>query len=262
MGSNNNLNSIIETDEIDVIVLMAGEGKRLLPLTNDRPKALLLCDDGATIFERLLFSFTSNGQKSTFIPVIGHGKAIAQKELSRLKDKFKIHSVVNPFYRDKGPVLSLYLGLLHSRGNRVVIVNGDTLIKETLASEVRRWYQKKEIFNALIGICASKTDTFSKDDMKILLDENHFFVKAGKDIEPGAGALKSAGVICIKDKVSKYLLKETIESLLMNKTALANGYYWHNLLNELKYHATIELIKVAADSWHEVDTDFDFKFIN
>ncbi|EEG77531.1 sugar phosphate nucleotidyltransferase [Dethiobacter alkaliphilus] len=246
--------------KVDVVVLMAGEGRRLRPLTNDRPKGLLLCEDGLSIFNHLIKSFVSWDWDATIIPVVGHGRPKVMEELDSLSDLAKFDHVCNPFYANTGPLISLWLGLIQSKNDSVVIVNGDTLIKESLVENIVKWTNAPtDVKKPTVSLCVSKASQFYKDDMKVMLDENGQFVKAGKDLNAAKCRLKSAGVISVKDANSKRALKYMVNQLIMKPDTSLKSYYWHNLFNEIKDVFKIDLLEVGLDSWYEVDTSADLK---
>ena len=249
--------------KVDVIVLMAGKGKRLLPLTKDRPKSLLFCEGGMSIFEHIVRAFVSYSWSPTIIPVIGHGHRKVYEELERLSALAQYSPAANPFYDSAGPLVSLWLGLLRSCNEKVVILNGDTLIREPLVTDLARWITKTGAAGKYeVGACVTTTAQYQPDDMKILLGEKGSFKRAGKDIVPAAGVVKSAGVIALRDRSCKEALKAKLDDLLMGEKALGTRFYWHNILNEIKEQFEIGLIEVAPDSWYEVDTNFDLNSIN
>jgi len=244
--------------KIDVVVLMAGRGRRLLPLTKDRPKAILLCEDGMSIFEHIVRSFLTCNWEPTFIPVIGHGRLKVYEELDRLASLARYAPVMNPFYASAGPLVSLWLGLLQSKNDKVVILNGDTLIRESLVADLARWILKSGESNRPdVGVCVTPAVHTNPDDMKIKLSKMGRFQRAAKDIAPGANVVKSAGVIALKNLLSRDALKRKVDELLMAEEALNARYYWHYILNEIKGTLDIDLIEVKPDSWYEVDTNFD-----
>jgi choline kinase len=249
--------------KIDVVVLMAGRGRRLLPLTKDRPKAILLCEDGMSIFEHIVRSFLTCNWEPTFIPVIGHGRLKVYEELDRLASLARYAPVMNPFYASAGPLVSLWLGLLQSKNDKVVILNGDTLIRGSLVADLARWILKaSQSDRPGVGVCVTPAVHTNPDDMKIKLSKNGLFRRAGKDIAPGANVVKSAGVIAVKRSACKAALLGELEELLMEGDGLRTGFYWHNILNEIKSIFEINLIEVEPGSWYEVDTNFDLYSIN
>lgn len=247
-----------EEGPVDIVVLMAGKGRRLLPLTADRPKSLLICEDGISIFGHIVRSFASFDWSPTIIPVVGHGYRKVYEVLGQLGDQVRCTPVTNPFYATAGPLVSLWLGLLRSNSEKVVILNGDTIIREALVAVLARWlFADTAPGEGELGACVTLTDQFKPDDMKVLLDEDGCFGQAGKEITPGAGVVKSAGVIALKSAAAKNALRGKLEELLMTGSGLKAGFYWHNILNEIKNLLTITLIEVAPGSWYEVDTSID-----
>ena len=81
-----------------VVILGAGQGKRLLPLTADIPKALLDIG-GKTLIERQIEAFAAGGVKD-FLVVTGyaaepHGDGACRIAQAR---GINIKTVYNPFY--------------------------------------------------------------------------------------------------------------------------------------------------------------------
>ncbi|MCW3488833.1 NTP transferase domain-containing protein [Dethiobacter alkaliphilus] len=247
-------------DEVDLIVLLAGEGRRLRPLTNDRPKGLLNCNDGTTIFSHLIRAVADYNWNVNVIPVIGHCWSKVHEEINSMTSLVNFNCVNNPFYATAGPLVSLWLGVMQAKSERVIIANGDTLIRSSLVKEIVPWMYDKGIQSeSEIGICVSHTDEFEEDDMKILLDEKGVFKEAGKEIVPRTGVLKSAGVICLRNDSSKNDFRNKLDGLLMNEAFLKKNYHWHKLLNVLSESFYVDLIRVDKNSWHEVDTIVDLK---
>lgn len=246
--------------EVDVIILLAGEGRRLLPLTRDRPKGLLCCEDGQSIFEHTVHSLNGCPWKIRILPVIGHGRVRMVETIAELKNETRFHCIYNPLYASTGPFLSLWLGLTCSKNDQVVVINGDTLIRETLLQEVVAWMDTEPVNNTPeIGVCVSNGDDFHPDDMKILLSRKGSFQKVGKDITAGEGVVKSAGVMSVKDRFSKKALQKMLNHLILKRETFQQNFHWHNILNEIKGTFSIDFIEVFGDSWHEVDTIIDLK---
>jgi choline kinase len=247
---------------IDVVMLMAGEGRRLLPLTVDRPKALLCCKNNISIFEHIIRAFVAQGSNVLFVPVIGHGKLKVTEEFSKLKNLTRIHCVYNPFYLRSGPLVSFWLGLTQSKNDKVIVLNGDTIIKKHLVERIHQWFSANtEKAELKIGICVTRSDNINDDDMKILLNNDQSIAKVGKDLPVGNNIVKSAGVLCLHNSLSKNALIDKLDELLMNDKALGKKYYWHNILNEVNGYFDVDLIEVDECSWIEVDTKIDLSVI-
>lgn len=246
-----------QQSKVDVVVLIAGEGKRLRPLTQDRPKGLICCEDGCSIFHHLVKAVAAQDWDATIIPVLGHGRQKVHEEMEALADFVNFDYVYNPFYASAGPLVSLWLGFLQSKNNQVLVVNGDTLIKEPVLEAVARWLKENQEDLPEVSLCVSSADEFHADDMKVAVDARGAFVRTGKDILPGQGVFKSAGVMSVRNKLSKDILKTRLDEMVMDPQCLARKYYWHNVVDEVKEQCKVRLLQVSLDSWYEIDTSID-----
>ncbi|WP_350342402.1 NTP transferase domain-containing protein [Proteinivorax tanatarense] len=246
---------------LDLIVLMAGEGRRMRPLTIDRPKSLLRCDDGISIFGHIVKAFSTLNVRLHVIPVIGHGADKVHEEVKKLN--LENNCIYNPFYNTAGPLISLWLGLLQSKSENVVVVNGDTIVDESLTKQLGLWFDEKQtIENLVAGLCTSKTNELENDDMKVLLDNQHNFIEVGKHIHHNDTSVKSAGVFCVKGADSKKVLLKKMDRLLMDNKTTLKKYHWHNILNVIKSDFQVDLIEVKLNSWSEMDTPSELEIIN
>jgi NDP-sugar pyrophosphorylase family protein len=77
------------------IILAAGTGTRLMPLTKDIPKPLLEIDD-MSLLERMMINCISSGVNE-FIIVLGHKKERVIEKIEDLKNRYdvKMNTVLN-----------------------------------------------------------------------------------------------------------------------------------------------------------------------
>ena len=245
---------------VDVVVLMAGVGSRLLPLTKDRPKALMCCDDGRSILEHTVTGLQGAFGSLRLLPVIGHGLQAVETELSQYRESMDVFEVLNPFYADAGPLVSLWLGLRHVVKGKVIVVNGDTLVRPALSQELTQWFERlDQEEQGALGLCASKSESYSADDMKIRLDENGEFSSVSKSAESVSELRKSAGLVCIPNYAVLRQVKEHVDRLIFREDARRPGFSWHGFLNEIDGAPRVELIDVPSESWREVDVHLDLE---
>ena len=95
------------------IILAAGQGKRLLPLTKDIPKCSLVVN-GKTLLERCLERVDACGIKEAVV-VVGHeyDKVIAQ--IGPRYKNLRITYVVNSKYHETNCIYSLWLAKEHAK---------------------------------------------------------------------------------------------------------------------------------------------------
>ncbi len=244
---------------VDVIVLMAGEGKRMRPLTEDRPKALLKVPDGKSIFTHIAESFAATALNPTMFPIVGHGVDKVDQEMEKLRSRIRFQKIYNPFYKTTGPVISLWLGILASRAERLIVINGDTLIHPELTEEVSLWLKRQHPDQPSLGLCVSKSPSYTKDEMKVQMNGENIFREVGKHLVPDSRTCKSAGVFVVNGLEAKKALAEKLDRILKTEDGFKTSYHWHNLVNEMSQRFTVELIPVEGSSWCEMDTVEEFQ---
>jgi choline kinase len=117
------------------LVLAAGLGKRLAPLTDERPKGLIELG-GRTLLARLLDGLQAAGVHETVL-VVGYRQEMIRSVLGRAHRGMPLRSVVNPQF-EKGPRLSLWSGRAEFRRDDVVLADGDVLFAPPLLDQVVR----------------------------------------------------------------------------------------------------------------------------
>ena len=89
------------------LLLAAGSGFRLRPLTDDQPKCLTEID-GIPILERLVDCLRQQGFKRLVV-VVGYLEHRIRQFLGEWQDGLSIEYVVNPQYRTTNNIYSLWL---------------------------------------------------------------------------------------------------------------------------------------------------------
>jgi len=110
-------------NNFNVVLLVAGSGKRISNFSK-KPKCLLKIGQ-KTILERNLNIWKNIGLKNIFI-VLGYKSKSVEKELKKVKKKFKIRKIYNKNYNNYGNSFSLFLALKKISGP-VVIFDGDLI---------------------------------------------------------------------------------------------------------------------------------------
>jgi len=114
------------------IVLVAGQGKNLQPLTLSRPKTLYKLDGKTTVLQRLVRSIRRHDKDAEIVVVVGFMHNHIQKELVDDNVTF----VHNPFYAVTGSLGSLWFAKDFLQRENVTIINGDVVMSDQLMSDV------------------------------------------------------------------------------------------------------------------------------
>jgi len=114
------------------VILSAGKGEKLRPLTLNHPKSLYKLDANTTILQRLVRMIRLCDQEAEIVVVVGYMYKQIQKELEDDNVKF----VHNPFYSVTSSMGSLWFAKDYLQRENVTIINGDIVTSKELMSEV------------------------------------------------------------------------------------------------------------------------------
>lgn len=114
------------------IILVAGQGRKLQPLTLSRPKTLYKLDANTTVLQRLVRSIRKHDKEAEIVVVVGFMYKHIQKELEDENVTF----VLNPFYALTSSMGSLWFAKGFLQRENVSIINGDIVMSDTLINDV------------------------------------------------------------------------------------------------------------------------------
>jgi hypothetical protein len=90
------------------IIIAAGKGTRLYPLTKNTPKSLIEVGNGITMLESQLHSLKENGIKDITI-IVGYKAEQIEAKIKKYANDFNINTVYNPFYETSNNLISVWM---------------------------------------------------------------------------------------------------------------------------------------------------------
>lgn len=114
------------------IILSAGKGVNLQPLTLNHPKSLYKLDDKTTILQRLVRKIRKYDVEAEIVVVVGYMYKQIQEELEDDNVKF----VHNPFYSVTSSMGSLWFAKDYLQRENVTIINGDIVASDKLIQDI------------------------------------------------------------------------------------------------------------------------------
>lgn len=114
------------------IILVAGQGRNLQPLTLSHPKTLYKLDSDTTVLQRLVRFIRKHDRNAEIIVVGGFMYKHIQKEL----EYDNVQYVHNPFYAVTGSMGSLWFAKDYLQRENVTIINGDIVMSGKLMEDV------------------------------------------------------------------------------------------------------------------------------
>lgn len=219
------------------IILIAGKGNRLHPLTLQMPKSLYKLEASTTILERMIEIIRKNDSKALFSIVIGFKAEEIQNRIGNSRD---ITFIYNPFYSVTNSIASLWFAKEFLEGD-VTIINGDIVMEDSIISDV----VCKPVKTPCVLIDSSIK---SQGDYNVEVLDNKVLVMS-KDLDEYYG--EYAGITKLESQ-SCILLKRQVE--LMVNLEMFDQWY-ENALVQMIFENDFELeyIDICNYKWTEVD---------
>lgn len=156
------------------IILSAGQGRRLSPLTDERPKCLIDLS-GRSVLHWQLLHLQAAGLKEAVV-VTGFGADLVDAEIAALElPGLRVRTVFNPFYGLADNLATCWLVRDEMQG-AFLLLNGDTLFEPEIA---RRLMAAPD---AGITVTVDRKSAYDADDMKVATDGGRL-TAIGKTIE-------------------------------------------------------------------------------
>lgn len=231
-----------------IVILGAGQGKRLLPLTADIPKALLDIH-GRTLIGRQIDAFVECGLKE-FVVVTGYGARSMEEALERIAGQhgIEIRTVYNPFYGVADNLASCWMARAEMDGD-FVQVNGDNLFRADL---VRGLLKSAEVdCTAAINRKAGYDD----DDMKVMLDSGRL-TEIGKTLPLEAVDAEAIGLYVFRGRGPR-LYCDVLEKAMRDPSGLKQ--WFPAAVGQLAKLIDIAVSDVSGHEWSEVDFPVDLQ---
>lgn len=218
-----------------VIILSAGIGSRLNPLTKNVPKSMLLIDRDTTVLERTI-NMVNDIMDVEIVVVAGFCKNHIENLVSKY-DNCKL--IYNPFYRITNSITSLWFAK-DEMDDDLIIINGDVIVEKDL---LKKTLELKE--EALVLYDSSKCENA---DYKVS-QQNGEVVVMSKELREFSG--EYVGITKL-NKGNSIKLRAKMESMIDNE--LYNEWY-ETALVEMIFTESFKLnaVDVCDYEWTEID---------
>jgi choline kinase len=219
--------------DLTAIILAAGVGSRLRPLTADRPKCLLDVG-GQTLLERQLEALRQAGVLDVAIVTGYRGDQI------RARVDAAVRIIDSARFEDTNSLYSLWLARDCLLGG-AIILNSDVLATTALFSRLL-------LAPVEDAVLVDKQDHFEAEDMKVTL-EGEFITDFGKDLPPERAHAHNVGMAKFGPR-GAVRLRQCVERLV----AAGHENDWAPMAYR-DYASTWALFSVLTDGlpWIEID---------
>ena len=230
------------------IILAAGQGKRLLPLTEARPKCLIELS-GKSLLAWQLERLQTAGVEETVI-VTGFRADAVEAEVARLALDMPVRLAFNPFYTVSDNTASCWI--VRAEFDRdVLVLNGDTLFGPGVAERLL------DAPEADITVTIDRKPSYDADDMKVLTESGRLRA-IGKTIE--AYDAESIGFLRFSTAgAAKFAAG--VEQVLAHPEGLRRWYL--SVIDELAHKGVdVRICSIEGLEWGEMDFPQDVENLN
>ena len=230
------------------IILAAGQGKRLLPLTEAQPKCLIELS-GKSLLAWQLERLQAAGVEEAVI-VTGFRADAVEAEVARLGLAMPVRLAFNPFYTVSDNTASCWI--VRAEFDRdVLILNGDTLFGPGVAE---RLLAAPEVD---ITVTIDRKPSYDADDMKVLTEAGKLRA-IGKTIE--AYDAESIGFLRFS-KAGAAKFAAGVDQVLSHPEGLRRWYL--SVIDELAHKGVdVRVCSIEGLEWGETDFPADVDSLN
>jgi len=223
----------------NAVILSAGQGKRLSPLTDSRPKCLVQIG-GRPILEWQIRALAEAGVEDISV-VTGYGADAVEAMLMTTSLPADVRTVYNPFYTVADNIGSCWAAK-DLIGPDSLLLNGDTLFEPEIARRV--------LAKALapISVTVDRKDSYDADDMKVRRDGDRLLAIGKTLTDPVDG--ESIGMIRFRGDGGARFVR-AMDRALRDEATLKRWYL--SIIDALAREGGVGVVSIEGLAWSEVD---------
>ena len=229
------------------LVLAAGAGRRLQPLTDDLPKTLLPVDGERTILDIALANLKRAGLDDVAVVTGFAAHRIDERKQALEQDHgVNLELVFNDKAEEWNNAYSLWIAREQLRGG-AILVNGDTVhpasVEETVLAAR----------GPAIVLAADTDKALGEEEMKLHVTDDGFMDRINKALDPSTAAGEYIGVTLIEGEATD-ALADALEATWKRDT---NLYYEDGYQEFADRGGRIGIAPIGQVDWVEVDDHQD-----
>ncbi len=228
------------------IILSAGHGRRLLPLTANLPKCAVSIH-GRSMLEWQIDELNKCGVRDICV-VLGYGVEKVETLLVERYGQGHVRTLFNPFFSVADNLGTCWVAR-EEMTEDFILLNGDTLfqapvLQALLASPMQP-----------VTVTTDRKGYYDSDDMKVILDGERL-LRIGKDLPLDRVHAESIGMLLFRGE-GPALFRRTVEEVLRQPTGLKRWYL--SVIDELAQRRPVWTCCIEGLPWGEVDCPADLK---
>lgn len=223
------------------IILSAGQGSRLLPLTADQPKCLVDFS-GKSLIAWQIASLVAKGISEIAVVTGFRDEKLGAALAAITCPGITIRTLFNPFYKVADNLGSCWI----ARGEMdqdFIILNGDTLVSPEIVGRL--------IAGAAmpISVTIDVKDSYDLDDMKVQRDGDRL-LQIGKRLTPQESNAESIGMLAFKGD-GPSIFRDQVDAMMRTPEGVLNWYL--KAIHALAPSGVVGTVSIEGLKWAEVD---------
>lgn len=230
------------------IILSAGQGRRLLPLTENLPKCALDVG-GRSVLEWQLHEIAQCPVDE--VVVVTGFSAEAVDEIAARPHGVPVRTLYNPFFVHCDNLGTCWVAR-HEMTGPFMIINGDTLFE---AGVLTRLLETRDGDRPIVLATDSKGD-YDDDDMKVIFDGQRRLERVGKQLDLSQVTGESIGMMRFDDKGAAAFVG-IVEHLMRYGPGVKQWYL--SAIDALAQDGHVGVRGIDGLSWCEIDDPADLE---
>lgn len=230
------------------IILSAGQGRRLAPLTDKVPKCLLPVRGSVSVLEMQLRVLAACGVPRATVVVGFAAEEVEHHLTNRAPKEIEVESLYNPFFESTDNLVTAWL-TRERMTEDFLLLNGDTLFEPQLLKRVL------DAPRAPATMAIDRKPAYDEDDMKVSLDKKNRVCAVAKTLPRDRSHAEAIGMIRFGGLGGPAFVEGLERSVRDKRT---HRRYYLSVMNEnAERGRRIDTVSVEGLWWQEIDSPED-----
>jgi len=235
-----------------VIILSAGQGRRLMPLTADCPKCALSVA-GSPVLAWQLNAISQCPGITEVVVVTGFATDKVEAIIADFNsDRLSVRALYNPFFANCDNLGTCWIAR-HEMQEPFVLINGDTLFEAAVLQRLTQGSAKTPI-----TLTVDRKAEYDDDDMKVILDQGRL-CHVGKKLDRSRVNGESIGMTRFDRQGAQQFRAEVERSMRFGEGL--NRWYL-SAIDAIAQKQVLGACLIEGLNWCEIDTREDIDHAN
>lgn len=226
------------------IILSAGQGSRLLPLTRDVPKCMIDLN-GRTLLGWQVAALVANGIDDIVVVTGFRTERVEDHALELYRDSgVRVRTLFNPFFQVADNLGTCWIAR-EEMTRDFIILNGDTIISDEIVARLIAGAG-----DAITVTVDVKADGYDDDDMKVNRAPDGRLLDIGKRLLPPDSNAESIGMLAFIGE-GPAIFRSQIEQMMRTPEGVERWYL--RAIDLIAKGNRVGTVSIEGLDWQEVD---------